>query len=61
MILLAFLIIRVEKREESDGRSAPMILDALCTTLSSLVLFCWVVLPNQTRMENVRILSIVDL
>lgn len=61
MIFLAFLINRDEKREESEGRLAPMILDALRTTLSSLVLFHEVVLPNQTRMENVRTLSIVAL
>ena len=38
MIFLAFLIILVEKSEESEGRLQPMISDALRTTLSSLAL-----------------------
>lgn len=38
MMFFAFLIILVEKSEESEGRLQPMIFDALRTTLSSLVL-----------------------
>ena len=61
MIFLAFLITRDEKMEEREGRLAPVILLALRTTLSNLVWSRVVVLPYQTRMENVRMLSIVDL
>jgi len=38
MMFLAFLIILVEKSEESEGRLQPMSFEALRTTLSSFVL-----------------------
>lgn len=52
MIFLAFLITCDEKMEEREREH---------TTLSNLILSRVVVLPYQTRMENVRMLSNVDL
>lgn len=40
MIFLGFLTTRDEKMEEREWSLAPMILDAPCTTLPSLVLSC---------------------
>lgn len=53
LIFLAFISRLDVKREESEGRLMPMILNALRTTLSSPVLFREVALPHQTSMENV--------
>ena len=43
------------------GKLQPMILDALVTTFSKLVLSNAIAVPNQTRMEKVSIRSIADL